>query len=252
MSTWVRWLGGAVLVLWWGAVVAAPAATPFADLPTQMHKSFAGHTDWEPALRITMMLTLLSIIPTLVIAATAFLRIVVVLVLLRHAIGLQDAPPTMALMIVALFMTLFAMLPTLNEVDQQAWQPYMQERLSLPQAVAEGVKPLRAFMLRQTREEDLALVVELSKAPEPSTADDLSLLQVVPAFMLSELRMAFQIGFIVFLPFLVVDLVVASVLASLGMMMVPPMLVSLPLKVLLFVLIDGWNLVVRAVIGSFH
>jgi len=234
------------------AMAVAGDTTPFTDLPAQIHKQIGTDKDLAPALRIVMMLTMLSIIPTVLIATTAFLRIVIVLVLLRHAIGLQDAPPNMALMIVALFMSLFAMLPTLNEIDRTAWQPYVEEKVTLPTAMQQGVKPLRDFMLRQTREQDLALVIEISKGPRPATVDEVGLLQLVPAFMLSELRMAFQIGFVIFLPFLVVDLVVASVLGSLGMMMVPPVLISLPLKILLFVLIDGWKLFLRALIGSFH
>jgi len=244
------WIG---LVLALSCLLAGAAeTTPFADLPQQMQKELGSHADWSPTLRIVMVLTLLSLVPTLLIATTAFLRIIVVLVLLRHAIGLQDAPPNMAVMVVALFMTLFAMLPTLGEIDRKAWQPYMADRLPMAQAAAEGVKPLRDFMVRQTREQDLALVVELSKSPPPASVEEVSLLQLIPAFMLSELRTAFQIGFIIFLPFVVVDLVVSSVLASLGMMMVPPVLISLPLKILLFVLIDGWNLVTRALVGSFH
>ena len=254
-AAWPRWLLVALAALGLALVCGlahAAASTPMADLPLQMQKELSANKDWAPAMRIVMMLTLLSLIPTLLIATTAFLRIVVVLVLLRHAIGLQDAPPNMALMIVALFLTLFAMLPTLNEVERNAWRPYMEDRMGVAQAAGEAVKPLRDFMVRQTREADLALVVELSKSPPPQTVDDVGLLQLVPAFMLSELRMAFQIGFVIFLPFVVVDLVVASVLSSLGMMMVPPVLISLPLKILLFVLIDGWNLVARALIGSFH
>jgi flagellar biosynthetic protein FliP len=233
-------------------MAAEPSQPPFADLPARMGKELSSHQDWAPALRVVMVLTLLSLIPALLIATTAFLRIIVVLVLLRHAIGLQDAPPNMAVVTVALFMTLFAMLPTFSEIDEKAWRPYMEDRITLTQAAAEGKKPLRDFMLRQTREQDLSLVVELSKSRPPQTEDDVGLLQLIPAFMLSELRMAFQIGFIIFLPFLVVDLVVSSVLAALGMMMVPPVMISLPLKILLFVLIDGWNLVARALVGSFH
>lgn len=241
-------LGLALFCLWAGAA----ETTPFSDLPQQVQKELGTHQDWSPTLRIVMVLTLLSLIPALLIATTAFLRIVVVLVLLRHAIGLQDAPPNMAMMVVALFMTLFAMLPTLGEIDRKAWQPYMAGKMPMAQAATEGVKPLRDFMVRQTREQDLALVVELSKSPPPAKVDDVSLLQLIPAFILSELRTAFQIGFIIFLPFVVVDIVVSSLLASLGMMMVPPVLISLPLKILLFVLIDGWNLVMRALVGSFH
>lgn len=254
VTTLLRWcLAGFGLAAACGLAWAADAApAPFADLPERMGRELSTHQDWAPTLRVVMLLTLLSLIPALLIATTAFLRIIVVLVLLRHAIGLQDAPPNMAVVVVALFMTLFAMLPTFSEIDRKAWRPYMENKMTAPQAAAEAVKPLREFMLRQTREQDLSLVVELSKVPPPQTEQEVGLLQLIPAFMLSELRMAFQIGFIIFLPFVVVDLVVSSVLASLGMMMVPPVLISLPLKILLFVLIDGWNLVARALVGSFH
>src|SRR5262249_15832358 len=153
---------------------------------------------------------------------------------------------------IALFLTLFTMQPVLNTVDQQAWQPWQKKQLSGEAAIRAGIAPVREFMVRQTRENDLALMVEISGSKQPETIDDIGLMQLIPAFMLSELGTAFQIGFMIFLPFLLVDIVVASVLTSLGMMMVPPVMISLPLKILMFVLIDGWNLVTRSLIGSFH
>lgn len=204
------------------------------------------------ALKILVLLTALSLIPALLITTTAFLRIVIVLSMLRHAMGMQDTPPTAALIAIALFLTLFTMQPVWNRVDQQAIQPYNQHHISLENALTEGVKPIREFMVRQTRESDLSLMVELAGADNPKSMDDIGLTQLIPAFMLSELRTAFQIGFMVFLPFLLIDLIVASILTSLGMMMVPPVMISLPLKVLMFILIDGWNLVVRSLVSSFH
>lgn len=204
------------------------------------------------ALKILVLLTALSLIPALLITTTAFLRIVIVLSMLRHAMGMQDTPPTAALIAIALFLTLFTMQPVWNRVDQQAIQPYNQHHISLENALTEGVKPIREFMVRQTRESDLGLMVELAGADNPKSMDDIGLTQLIPAFMLSELRTAFQIGFMVFLPFLLIDLIVASILTSLGMMMVPPVMISLPLKVLMFILIDGWNLVVRSLVSSFH
>lgn len=204
------------------------------------------------AMRIMIILTALSLIPALMIATTAFLRIVVVLSMLRHAMGMQDTPPNAALISIALFLTLFTMQPVLNAVDQQAWQPWQKKQLNGETAIRAGIAPVREFMVRQTRENDLALMVEISGSRQPENIDDIGLMQLIPAFMLSELRTAFQIGFMIFLPFLLVDIIVASVLTSLGMMMVPPVMISLPLKVLMFVLIDGWNLVTRALVGSFH
>jgi flagellar biosynthetic protein FliP len=144
------------------------------------------------------------------------------------------------------------MMPVLNKVNDDALQPYVNNKIGLEQAYQVGVKPLRDFMVRQTREQDLALMVEISHDAQPKTVDDIKLVQLIPAFMLNELRTAFQIGFVIFLPFLLIDLIVSSVLMSLGMMMVPPVMIALPLKVLMFVLIDGWNLVVRSLVTSFH
>lgn len=196
--------------------------------------------------------TALSLIPTLLIATTSFLRVIIVLSMLRHAIGMQDTPPNAALISIALFLTLFSMMPVWSQVDEKAWQPFQQNRLSPEAALREGYQPIREFMVRQTREPDLALMVELSKGQQPETIEDVSAVQLIPAFMLSELRTAFQIGFMIFLPFLLIDIIIASVLTSLGMMMVPPVMISLPLKVLMFILIDGWNLVVRSLMGSFY
>jgi flagellar biosynthesis protein FliP len=234
-----------------GLALAAspPGLADFADL---VGAGNAKSADFTSAMRILILLTVLSLIPALLIATTAFLRIIIVLSMLRHAIGMQDTPPNAALITIALFLTLFSMLPVWNSVDQVAWQPYLKQQLSAEAAVKAGLQPVREFMVRQTRENDLALMVELSHSPQPETVDDIGTMQLIPAFMLSELRTAFQIGFMVFLPFLLVDLLVASVLTSLGMMMVPPVMISLPLKVLMFILIDGWNIVTRALLSSFH
>jgi len=204
------------------------------------------------AIRILVLLTALSLIPAMLIATTSFLRIIVVLSILRHAMGMQDTPPNAALISISLFLTLFSMMPVWSQVEEKAWQPFQQKQLSAEAAFKEGFKPIREFMVRQTRESDLALMVELSGAKQPETIDDIGSMQLIPAFMLSELRTAFQIGFMIFLPFLLIDIIVASTLTSLGMMMVPPVMISLPLKVLMFVLIDGWNLVVRSLMGSFY
>jgi len=203
-------------------------------------------------LKILLGLTLLSLLPALLVAMTSFSRIVIVLSLLRHALGTQETPPNTVLLSLALFLTLFSMSPVLSDIDKAAWQPYQAGKINEQQAIDKAAEPLRDFMLRQTREQDLALIVEISKGEVPKTIDDVRFVQLVPAFMLSELRSAFQIGFVIFLPFLLIDLIVSCVLMALGMMMVPPVMVSLPLKILMFVVIDGWGLVVKALIGSIH
>lgn len=204
------------------------------------------------ALRIMLGLTLLAILPALLMCVTSFLRTIVVLSMLRHAIGMTETPPNTVLIGLALFLTLFTMSPVLQRVNQEAFAPFMAGTLSVEAAYEKGAAPMRDFMVRQTREQDLALMLELSKAPTPSSMDEISNIQLIPAFMLSELRAAFQIGFVIFLPFLLIDLVVSSVLMALGMMMMPPTTIALPVKILMFVLIDGWSLVLKALVGSFH
>lgn len=204
------------------------------------------------AVRVVLGLTLLAVLPSLLVCMTAFLRIVIVLSMLRHAIGMPETPPNTVIIGLALFLTLFTMSPVLQQLNTEALQPFMAGRIGIEQVIDAGMRPLREFMLRNTREEDLALMIELSRAPRPASHDELGFVQVIPAFMLSELRAAFQIGFLVFLPFLLIDLIVSSILMSLGMMMMPPVTVALPLKVLMFVLVDGWSLLVRALVGSFH
>lgn len=211
-----------------------------------------GGTNLVSALRIIILLTLLAVVPAVVIAMTSFTRTIIVLSMLRHAFGMQDTPPNMVLVSVALFLTLFTMSPALEEIYTQSLQPLMQDRVTAEAALEKGIAPLRAFMIRQTREADLQLVLEVARVPVPDSIDEVRTVHIVPAFLLSELKTAFQIGFVVFLPFLLLDLVVASILMSMGMLMVPPTIISLPLKVLMFVLIDGWGLVVRALLGSFR
>jgi flagellar biosynthetic protein FliP len=222
------------------------------DISNLLQHGAGKSADMTTAVRILILLTALSLIPVILIATTSFLRIIIVLSMLRHAMGMQDTPPNVALISIALFLTLFSMQPVWKAVDQTAWQPYQEHTLSMNEALKAGIKPVRDFMIRQTREPDLALMEDLSGAAQPSTIDDIGLVQLIPAFMLSELRSAFQIGFMIFLPFLLVDIIVASILTSLGMMMVPPITISLPLKVLMFILIDGWGLVVKSLMTSFH
>lgn len=230
------------------------AAEPALSLPgMQINLSGAGSGgEMSSAIKILLGLTVLSLAPGILMSMTAFVRIVIVLSMLRHALGMQQTPPNTVIISLALFLTFFTMAPTLNQINEQGVQPYMAGRLGAEAAAGKAVAPLREFMVRQTREQDLALMVELAKAAPPASMDDIKLVQLIPAFMLSELRAAFQIGFVVFLPFLLVDLIVSSALMALGMMMVPPASISLPLKILMFVLIDGWDLVVRALLGTFN
>lgn len=204
------------------------------------------------ALRVVLGLTVLAILPALLVCLTSFLRVIIVLSMLRHAIGMQETPPNTVLIGLALFLTLFVMSPVFQKINHDAFQPFMSGKLSMETSYDKGITPLREFMVRQTREQDLALMVELSKAPSPKTMEDVSNVQLIPAFMLSELRAAFQIGFVVFLPFLLIDLIVSSVLMALGMMMMPPTTIALPLKILMFILVDGWSLLLKALVGSIH
>lgn len=196
-------------------------------------------------------LTLLSVAPALLIMVTSFTRIVIVLTLTRNALGLQGVPPNQVLAGLALFLSLFVMSPTLTKVNETALQPLLHGEISQGQAWDKAVVPIRSFMLDQVRDDELELFTSAAKQDRPASRDDVSLTALVPAFVLSELKTAFIIGFIVFIPFLVIDIVVSSSLMSMGMMMLPPTLVSLPFKLLLFVMVDGWALVVRSLMTSF-
>ncbi|UIP21716.1 flagellar type III secretion system pore protein FliP [Achromobacter deleyi] len=245
-------LAGVALSLLAGGAWAAAAGEPPQGLGATMGLAAGSAPETATALRIAIGLTVLSLLPAMLVCMTAFLRIIIVLSMLRHAFGMQETPPNAALLGLSLFLTLFVMSPVIQDVNQHALQPFMQGTLSVEDAYERAVQPMRAFMVKQTREEDLALMLDLSGAAKPETLEQVSNVQLIPAFMLSELRIAFQIGFVIFLPFLLIDLIVSSVLMGLGMMMMPPVTVSLPIKILLFVLIDGWGLVLRSTIGSFH
>jgi flagellar biosynthetic protein FliP len=235
---------------------AQPASDPLGAVAAKRAAAHASpgaaSAETAQAVRVVVGLTVLAILPALLVCLTSFLRTIIVLSMLRHAIGMPETPPNTVLIGLALFMTLFTMSPVLQTLNEQAMQPFMQGRLSLESAYEKGSGPLREFMVRQTREQDLALMVDLSKARPPETLKDVSNVQLIPAFMLSELRAGFQIGFVIFLPFLLIDLIVSSVLMALGMMMMPPTTVALPLKILMFILVDGWSLVLKALVGSFH
>ena len=202
-------------------------------------------------LQIVLLLTLLSFVPAILITMTAFTRIVIVFHFLRQALGTQETPSDQILIGLSLFLTMFIMAPVADRVYSDALEPAMAGTISVPDAMERGTPAVREFMLRQTREADLRLFVELSKVPVPSTAAELPLRVVIPAYVISELKTGFQMGFFLFVPFLLIDLVVSTTLLSMGMMQLPPAMISLPFKVLLFVMIDGWNLLVGSLVRSF-
>ncbi|MDD2401311.1 MAG: flagellar type III secretion system pore protein FliP [Clostridia bacterium] len=203
-------------------------------------------------LQIMALLTILTLAPAILILMTSFTRIIVVFSFLRNALATQQMPPNQVLVGLALFLTFFTMAPVWTDINQNALEPYFAGEIKQEEAFKNAVTPLRDFMLRQTRESDLALFVNLSKMPKPDNPEDIPTYVVIPAFAISELKTAFQIGFIIYVPFIVIDMVVASTLMSMGMMMLPPMMISLPFKLLLFVLVDGWHLVVQTLIMGFR
>ncbi|HRO82167.1 MAG TPA: flagellar type III secretion system pore protein FliP [Alicycliphilus denitrificans] len=213
--------------------------------------SGAGGTSYSVPIQTLLFFTALSFLPAVLLMMTGFTRIVIVLSLLRQAIGTQQAPPNQVVVGLSLFLTLFVMGPTLDKVYQEAYVPYTTNALSFEQALAKAEAPMRGFMLKQTRQSDFALFARLAKLDEGVTAETAPLRVLVPAFVTSELKTAFQIGFMVFIPFLIIDMVVSSVLMSLGMMMLSPVLVALPFKLMLFVLADGWNLLIGSLAASF-
>jgi flagellar biosynthetic protein FliP len=242
------------------AAVAAPGASgpssptkptgPRAPTQGSVEVSVPGQP--SQVVSIIALITVLGVAPAILLMCTAFTKIVVVLSLVRSAIGTQSVPPNQVLVGLALFLSLFVMGPTFDAMQAQGVKPYMDGSKTSAQAFTDGVKPLRSFMLKHTRPEEIALMTKAASAPQPKTPDDVDLRTLIPAFVLSELRAAFIIGFVVFVPFLVVDIVVSAVLMSLGMVMLPPSLISLPFKLLLFVLVDGWALVVTTLLGSYR
>jgi flagellar biosynthetic protein FliP len=203
-------------------------------------------------IQILGLLTLMSIAPALVLMMTSFTRIIIVMHFLRQAMGAGQMPPSQLMIGLSLILTFFIMQPAIEQINTEALKPYLAKEITQKEAVDNAVQPLRQFMLRQTREKDLALFVKLSGKPKPENVDDIGMGVLTPAFMVSEMSLAFQIGFIIYLPFLIIDMVVASVLLAMGMMMLPPIMISLPFKILMFVLVDGWYLVVQSMVESFH
>lgn len=230
-----------------------PASAAGVDVPTI---SF-GITDAEnpqqvsTALQVLFVLTILSVAPAILLMTTAFTRIVIVLGFVRQAMGTQNAPPNQVILGLALFLTFFIMAPVFNKINSSALQPYMQEQINQQEALELSVDIMREFMFTQVQEDELQLFIDLTNEEQPNDRKDLSTMVLIPAFMLSELKRAFQMGFMIYIPFLVIDMLVASVLMSMGMMMLPPIIISLPFKLLLFVLVDGWQLVVGSLMKSF-
>jgi len=248
-------LGSGILiaaVLWClqGTVMAQPII-PVPDINLQIG------TAEEPeqlvgTLRLLLLLAVLSLAPSFVILMTSFTRIVIVLGFLRNALATQQIPPNQVIVGLALFLTFFVMSPIITQINQEALSPYLEERIGFEEAVEKGGLPLREFMLNNTREKDLGLFIEIADIETPGSRLEVPFRALVPAFVLSELKTAFQMGFILFIPFLVIDMVVASALMSMGMFMLPPVIVSLPFKILLFVLVDGWYLVVQSLVESYR
>lgn len=203
------------------------------------------------AIQLLLLITVLSLAPAVLVMVTSFTRIIVVLSLVRNAIGIPQLPPNQVMIGLALFLTAFVMAPAIKQINAEAVQPYLNGTITQQDAYNRGEAPLRAFMLKQTRQQDLGLFLKLSNTEKPDTIDDVPTYVLVPAFTISELKTAFQMGFVMFVPFLVIDLIVSSALLSMGMMMLPPVIVSLPFKILLFVLVDGWYLIIGSLVGSF-
>ena len=208
--------------------------------------------DVSSALQVAALLTIVTIVPGILIMTTSFVRIVVVIGFLRNALATQNVPPNQVVLGLAMFMTFYVMSPYWSAANENGIQPYLAGEISQEEAIEKTIEPIREFMFKQTRESDLALFVNLSEAERPETQDDVSTFVLIPAFMISELKTAFQIGFMIYVPFIVIDMIVATTLMSMGMMMLPPVMISMPFKILLFVMIDGWHLLINSLIVSFR
>ena len=244
-------LVGIVIVLFFSSAGVASAAGPVTGIKIEIEGA-QGAPGTNPALQLLFMLTALALIPAALVLVTSFTRIIIVLSLLRQAVGIPQLPPNIVLLSLSLFLSIFVMAPVWQKVNTEALQPYLNNTITQEQALDKGAGPVRAFMFKQTRENDLALFVDMAKMDRPKSQDDIPTYVLIPAFAISELKTAFQMGAVIFLPFLIIDIVVAAVLMSMGMLMMPPIMVSLPFKLLLFVLVDGWHLVVASLLNSFN
>jgi flagellar biosynthetic protein FliP len=233
------------------APLAVAASDPMSISAITLTNNAAGQQEYSVNLQILLIMTALSFIPAFVMLMTSFTRIIIVFSILRQALGLQQTPSNQILTGMAMFLTLFIMAPVFDQINKDALQPYLNEQLTTPQAIAKAEVPLKKFMLAQTRASDLELFVRLSKRTDIASPEQAPMTILVPAFVTSELKTAFQIGFMIFIPFLIIDMVVASILMAMGMMMLSPLIISLPFKIMLFVLIDGWALVIGTLASSF-
>jgi flagellar biosynthesis protein FliP len=246
----VRYFFTAMCIILLFAVSVQAESLPIPNVSLSIGGS-ADQSKASTAVQLIMLLTVLSLAPAILLMVTSFTRIIIVLSLIRHALSTQTMPPNQIMIGLAMFLTFFIMAPTWQKVNVEALQPYYEDRISGGDAMEAASKPLKEFMLRQTREKDIALFVKISGDKRPEKPMDVSLMTLIPAFVISEMKTAFQIGFIIYLPFFVIDMVVSSVLLSMGMMMLPPIMISLPFKLLLFVLVDGWYLIIGSLVQSF-
>jgi len=240
-----------IIVLMLGAVCWAQNGVAMPKIEVGFGQA-KGPEQISSSLQILLILTVLSLAPALLIMLTSFTRIIIVLSFTRSALGSPQVPPNTVLVGLALFLTFFTMSPIIQQINKTALQPYVQHQISFDAATQNAITPLKEFMLKQTRPKDIALFISLAKGPRPRTAQDLQMSTLIPAFLISELKTAFTIGFVIFIPFLIIDMVVSVTLMSMGMMMLPPVVISLPFKILLFVLVDGWHLIARSLAMSFH
>ncbi|MEB3101151.1 flagellar type III secretion system pore protein FliP [Paenibacillaceae bacterium T2] len=249
----IRYLTSTALALFLFFMIShsAFAADPF-QIPGLPFSPSNKPADVSNTISIILLITILSLAPAIVVLMTSFTRIIIVLGFIRTSLATQQMPPNQVLVGLALFLTLFVMSPTLNEINQTALQPFLNNQISQTEALQKAANPMKKFMYMQTRKKDLLLFMEYSKAEKPKTYEGIPLTTLIPAFAISELKTAFQMGFMIFIPFLVIDMIVASVLMSMGMMMLPPVMISLPFKILLFIMVDGWHLVIQSLLLSFH
>ncbi len=240
-----------ILMIATSSVWAAPQFE-IPNIDIQIGEEESQPQDLAMSLQIVLLLTVLSLVPSILILLTSFTRIIIVLSILKRALAARNMPPAQVLIGLAIFLTVFVMAPTWQQMNQQALQPYLNEEIDQSTALERGIEPLREFMFQQTREKDIALFINLAETEQPANQAEVSTYLLVPAFVISELKTAFQIGFIIYLPFIVIDMIVASTLMSMGMMMLPPVMISLPFKILLFVLVDGWYLVIESLVKTFN
>ncbi|MCY6370378.1 flagellar type III secretion system pore protein FliP [Clostridium ganghwense] len=230
---------------------AEPNTIPIPKIDISVDKA-SNPKDYVDNIKLLIMLTVISLLPSFIVMMTSFTRIIVVFGFMRSAMGTQQAPPNQILIGLALFLTVFIMAPTYNKVNNDAIKPFLENKINQQQAIEKGSKPIREFMLKQTRQKDLDLFVDISKIDKTNlNKDNVPLYVVIPSFIISELKTAFSIGFLLYVPFLIIDIVVASILMSMGMMMLPPVMISLPFKILLFVMVDGWYLLIKSLIMSY-